>query len=86
MTDCECKTLDGPAPTLEGLAETRCEVPVRILWILCAASTSLKTRPLGFQPKSGGKTAAGHVSMMALKYSISVRGVMLLAIQENQVR
>jgi hypothetical protein len=39
--------VDCPGPYTRELSRSRCEVSVRILWILCAEPISLKTRALG---------------------------------------
>jgi hypothetical protein len=46
MADYERKIVQSAAYT-RGLQESRSEVPVRILWISCAAAMSWKTRALG---------------------------------------
>jgi hypothetical protein len=39
--------VDCPGPYTRELSRSRCEVSVRILWILCAEPIPLKTRVLG---------------------------------------
>jgi hypothetical protein len=44
--DYKRKTLDRPEPYTRDLSRSRCEVPVRIPWILCVTPISLKTLDL----------------------------------------
>jgi len=59
--DYKCKTLDRPGPYTRELSRSRCEVPVRIPWILCVTSISLKTRGLRIRRGPIGKNSGTHV-------------------------